>query len=201
MPHIDYYFATISPYTYLAGMRFEEVAQKHGATITYKPLDLPALFSRTGGVLPKDRPQGRREYRAQELTRAAKKVDMAFNLAPAFWPTNMAPSSYAVIAAQSAGGGDLGVLVHALTRACWAEEKNIAEDAVIEAALQEAGFDPGLASSGLLAGAEAYAANLEDAVTAGVFGAPFYIVTDTDQRFWGQDRIDDLDAHLSGTLS
>ncbi len=198
MAHIDYYFATISPYTYLAGTRLEEVASKHGATITYKPLDLPTLFSRTGGVLPKDRPQGRREYRVQELGRAAKKTGLAFNIQPAFWPTNMAPSSYAIIAAQSEGGGDLGKLVHAMTRSVWADEKNIAEDEVIQACLSEAGFDPALADKGLLSGAETYAANLEEAVNAGVFGAPFYIVKDDDARFWGQDRVADLDAHLAG---
>lgn len=198
MPHIDYYFATISPYTYLAGGRFEAVAAKHAATVTYKPLDLPALFQRTGGVLPKDRPEGRKEYRVQELQRTAKKLDMPFNLAPAFWPTNMAPSSYAIIAAQKAGGGDLGKLVQLVTQACWAEEKNIADDDVIRGALESAGFDAGLAESGLLVGAETYAANLEEAVKAGVFGAPFYIVKDSDARFWGQDRIEDLDAYLSG---
>ena len=36
-------------------------------------------------------------------------------------------------------------------------------------------------------------------MNAGAFGAPFY-VTDDDQRFWGQDRLDDLDAYLSGDL-
>lgn len=200
MAQIDYFFATISPYTYLAGNRFEAVAAKHGAEVRYRPLDLPSLFQRTGGVLPKDRPQGRREYRVQELTRSARKLGLAFNLQPAFWPTNMAPSSYAIIAAQSAGGGDLGALVHAITRACWAEEKNIAEDAVIREALESAGFDPALSDTGMLSSAEEYAANLEDAVSAGVFGAPFYIVKETDQRFWGQDRIDDLDAHLAGEL-
>ena len=62
--------------------------------------------------------------------------------------------------------------------------------------LDQAGFDPNLANSGLLLGAEEYAANLEDAVTAGVFGSPFYI-TDDDQRFWGQDRLEMLDYVLS----
>lgn len=200
MAHIDYYFATISPFTYLAGMRLEAVAAKHSARVTYRPIDLPALFQRTGGTLPKDRPQGRKDYRAQELMRLAKKLDMPFNLTPAFWPTNMAPSSYAIIAAQNAGGGDLGALVHGLTKACWADEKNIAEDDVIRGALEAAGFDPSLAESGLLVGAETYAANLENAVNAGVFGAPFYIVTESDARFWGQDRIEDLDAHLAGAL-
>ena len=34
MAHIDYFFSTLSPYAYLAGTRLEEVAAKHGATIT-----------------------------------------------------------------------------------------------------------------------------------------------------------------------
>ena len=199
MPHIDYYFATISPYTYLAGLRLEEIAAKHGATITYKPVDILQQFARTGGQPPKDRHVSRQEYRAQELPRQAKKLGMDFNLKPAFWPTNMAPSSYAVIAAQNAGGGDLGKLVHAFTRAVWSEEKNIAEDDVIRACLTEAGFDPSLAESGLLVCAETYAQNLEDAVNAGAFGAPFYVVDDG-ARFWGQDRLDDLDLHLAGDL-
>jgi 2-hydroxychromene-2-carboxylate isomerase len=199
MPQIDYYFSTLSPYTYLAGNRFEEVAAKHGDSVTYKPLDVIALFGRTGGISPKDRHINRIEYRAQELERQARKYGMAFNLNPAHWPTNAAPSSYTIIAAQNAGGGNLGALVHAILRAVWVEEKDIAQEDVIKAALAEAGFDPTLSDSGLLTGAETYAANLEEAVDKGVFGAPFYIV-DGNQRFWGQDKIDDLDAHLEGSL-
>jgi len=199
MAHIDYFFATVSPFTYLAGTRLEQIAQQVGATISYKPLDVVALFGRTGGVPPKDRHVSRQEYRLQELARQGRKTGLAINLKPAFWPTNPAPSSYAIIAAQKAGGGDLGALVHGLTRACWAEERNIAEDEVIRGCLTAAGFDAGLADSGLLDSAETYAANLEEAVSRGVFGAPFYL-TDTDQRFWGQDRLDDLAAHLAGRL-
>ncbi|MEQ3707842.1 MAG: 2-hydroxychromene-2-carboxylate isomerase [Tateyamaria sp.] len=199
MAHIDYYFATLSPYTYLAGTRFEDVVAKHGATVTYKPLDIMALFSRTGGTPPKDRHPNRVEYRAQELPRQAKKLGMPLNLKPAHWPTNAAPSSYAIIAAQNAGGGDLGMLVHSVLRAVWAEEKDIAEDSVIKACLESAGFDSALADSGLLAGAETYARNLEEAVDNGAFGAPFYVVDDG-QRFWGQDKIEELDMHLSGKL-
>lgn len=199
MAHIDYFFSTLSPYAYLAGTRLEAVAAKHGAKITYKPLDVVALFGRTGGVPPKERHPSRQELRAQELTRQSRKLEMPLILQPAFWPTNAAPSSYAIIAAQNAGGGDLGKLAHSFLRAVWAEEQDISQDNVVRAKLADAGFDPGLADSGLLTGAETYAANLEEAASRGVFGAPFYI-TDTDQRFWGQDRIEDLDLHLSGKL-
>lgn len=197
MPHIDYFFGTLSPYAYMAGTRLEEIAAKYGATITYKPLDLVALFGRTGGTPPADRHESRKAYRLQELRRQSDKLGLALNLQPAHWPTNPAPSSYAIIAAQAAGGGDMGKLVHAIGRACWAEEKDIAEDSVVRACLEEAGFDPALAEKGLWTGADVYERNLEDAVNQGAFGAPFYI-TDDDQRFWGQDRLEDLDLHLGG---
>ncbi|TNJ48470.1 2-hydroxychromene-2-carboxylate isomerase [Phaeobacter sp. B1627] len=196
-PAIDYYFSTLSPFTYLAGQRLEEIAAKHGAEVTYKPLDIMSLFARTGGTPPKDRHPSRQAYRLVEMERQAARTGLPLNLKPAHWPTNAAPSSYAIIAAQKAGGGDLGALVHATLRAVWAEDREIAEDSVVRSLLEGAGFDPGLADSGLLTGAEIYAQNLEEAVKAGVFGAPFYITQDG-ATFWGQDRLDDLDWHLSG---
>ena len=195
MAHIDYYFTGLSPYTYLAGTGLEEVAARHGASITYKPVDIMGLFSRTGGTPPPERHPNRQEYRLQDLARGAAMADLPINLKPAFWPTNPAPSAYAMIAAQEAGGGDMGRLVHSVARACWAEDRNIAEDDVIRDCLSGAGFDPDLADRGLLSGAETYSRNLEDAYAAGVFGAPFY-VTDDDQRFWGHDRLGHLDWAL-----
>lgn len=198
MAHIDYFFATLSPYAYLAGNRLEEIAAKHGATITYKPFDLISGFGRTGGQPPKDRHPSRQEYRAMELTRQAKKLGMPFKLQPAFWPTNGAPSSYAIIAAQ-AEGGDVGKLCQLIMHAVWAEDRDIAQDDVVRDCLAKAGFDPALADKGLLQGADTFARNLEEAVERGVFGAPFYIVDDG-QKFWGQDRLEDLDLHLAGSL-
>lgn len=199
MAHIDYYLFPLSPFTYLAGDRLEQVAERHGATITYKPFDLMTAFGRTGGTPLGQRPPARLEYRAMDLERTARRLGMPLNVKPAHFPTNPAPASFAIIAAQKAGGGDLGALVRAMLRACWAEEKDLADDAVVKECLAETGFDPGLADSGLLTGAEIYERNLEEAVAAGVFGAPFYI-TDDGQRFWGQDRLEDLDLHLSGAL-
>jgi len=196
MAHIDYYLSVLSPYCYLAGTRLEGIAERAGTVVRYKPLDVRALFAQTGGVGPKDRHPNRMAYRAQELQRQSAKLGLPLNMQPAFWPTNPAPASYAVIAAQDAGGGDLGGLVHGLMRACWAEERDIAQDDVIGACLVDNGFDAGLTMTGMLAGAETYARNLDESVAAGAFGAPFY-VTEQDQRFWGQDRLEDLAAALA----
>lgn len=199
MRHIDYYFSTMSPYTYLGGTRLESIAARHGASLRYRPLDVMALFDRTGGVRPADRHPARKAYRLQELRRQSAKAGLPLNIQPMFWPANSAPSSYAIISAQKAGGGDLGALVHAFTRAVWAEERDISQDDTIRAILSAAGFDPALADRGMLAAAEEYTRNLEDAVSDNVFGAPFYVV-DRTEHFWGQDRLDDLDAWLAGGL-
>ena len=196
MASIDYYFGTLSPFAYLAGDRLEQIAAKYGATIAYKPLDMIQLLERSGGTPLARRPPARVAYRAQELQRLAAVLKMPLNLTPAYFPVNMAPSSYAIIAAQ-AEGGNVGALVQSVMRAVWSEEKDISDDAVLKEILSANGFDPALTDKGLFVGAETYGRNLEQALEAGVFGSPFYIVKETDQRFWGQDRLDFLDQHLA----
>ncbi|MDO5606331.1 MAG: 2-hydroxychromene-2-carboxylate isomerase [Paracoccus sp. (in: a-proteobacteria)] len=197
MATIDYYFGTISPWAYLAGNRLEQLAHEFRAAINYRPLDLMQLFPRTGGLPLAERHESRKDYRLQELPRWAAYLRMPINLHPAHFPVNMAPSSYAIIAAQAAGGGDTGALVQGFLRAVWAEDRDISDDGVIRDVLSQAGFDPALADKGLFIGAEQYARNLEDAVAAGVFGAPFYILRETGQKFWGQDRLSFLADHLA----
>lgn len=198
MTQIDYFFAPMSPFCYLAGDRLEAIAARHGATIRYIPINAPALFPRTGGQVLAERHDSRKAYRLQELRRTAAKRGVRLDLQPFFFPVNPAPASYAIIAAAKVGGGDLGGLVQAFPRAVWAEGRDIADDETVRDLLVKYGFAANIADRFMLEAAETYMANLEEAVARGVFGVPFYIVGD--ERFWGQDRLDDLDLHLSGKL-
>lgn len=194
MAAIDYYFSTISPWAYLAGDRLEQIAARHGASITYRPLDMMQLFDRTGGQRPQDRHPARLAYRNQDLPRVAAHLGMPIRLDVPM--TNMAPSSYAVIAAQE-GGADVGALVQGILAARFVDGRDVADDAVIRDVLAATGHDPAIADRGLFTGAEIYGRNLERAVAAGVFGSPFYIVAESGEMFWGQDRLDYLDRHLA----
>lgn len=196
MAQIDYFFAVMSPFVYLAGDRLEAIAARQGATVRYVPIDAPALFPRTGGQVLAERHESRKAYRLQELARWSKRLGMKLDLQPFFFPVNPAPASYAIIAAQAAGGGDLGALVRAFPRAVWAEGRNIADDGVVKAILAENGFDPAVADRGMFTAADVYVRNLDEAVARGVFGVPFYIVGE--ERFWGQDRLELLEDHLAG---
>lgn len=196
MAQIDYFFAVMSPWVYLAGDRLERIAERQGATVRYIPLDAPALFPRTGGQVLAERHESRKAYRLQELARWSRKLGMKLDLQPFFFPVNPAPASYAIIAAQAAGGGDLGALVRAFPRAVWAEGRNIADDEVVKAILAENGFDPAVADRGMFMAADVYVRNLDEAVARGVFGVPFYVVDE--EKFWGQDRLELLEEYLAG---
>jgi 2-hydroxychromene-2-carboxylate isomerase len=202
MPQIDYFFTVLSPYVYLAGDRLSGIAARHGAEVRYLPLHFGNLAARMGGVAMTDASPARKAWYDQDLARQAAKQGLAIQLKPAFWPTNPAPASYAVISAQAhvqkGGAGDLAGFVVALSRAVWAEERNIAEAEVLAEIMQAYGFDPAIADRGMFTAADIYASNLEEACARGVFGVPFYMVGEA--RFWGQDRLDDLDLHLAGKL-
>ncbi len=195
MVQIDYFFTVVSPWVYLAGDRLEQIAARQGAKVRYVPLDAAALFPRTGGQVLAERHESRKAYRLQELARWSKRLGAKLDLHPAYFPVNPAPASYAIIAAEAAGGGDLAGLVQAFPRAVWAEGRNIADDAVVKAIMAENGFDPAIADRGMFMAADVYVRNLDEAVARGVFGTPFYVVGE--ERFWGQDRLEMLEEHLA----
>ena len=114
---IDYYCFPLSVFSYFAGMRLEEIAARHGAEITYKPVELPRIFAETGTPPVKDRHESRRRYRLQDIARLAGTTGLPVNPQPRHWPTNAVPACVAVITAQNAGGGDVGALLHGLLRA------------------------------------------------------------------------------------
>ncbi|MCY4259394.1 MAG: 2-hydroxychromene-2-carboxylate isomerase [Rhodobacteraceae bacterium] len=201
MTTITYYFSPLSPFSYLAGTRLEDLAEEFSATIAYRPFDIMALFAKTGGVPPKQRHPSRQAYRLAELKRLSVLNDLPITLAPRHWPTDPVPASLAIIAAATSpeSRGSTGALVHDLMARCWAREQDIADSNVINDCLTTAGFDPAAVLPAGDAAAAAYARNTESALADGVFGAPSYILDG--HLFWGQDRLGHLRAMLEGRFS
>ena len=48
---IVYYFWTISDWAYFGGERLEALSHQYGVPIDYRPVDLPKVYARTGGIL------------------------------------------------------------------------------------------------------------------------------------------------------
>ncbi len=194
MRTIDYYLFTLSPFCYLAGERLEAMARKHDVRISYRPFQLMRVFAETGTPLPKDRHPSRQAYRLQELSRVAEMNGIPINLQPAHWPTDPLPSCHAIIIAGEVGGGNIGGLVHAILRACWAEDKDISEHDILAECLEQNGFPEEIVTGDTAEASKIFKRFTDEALERGVFGAPSYLVGD--QLFWGQDRLPYLDAWL-----
>jgi 2-hydroxychromene-2-carboxylate isomerase len=197
---IDYYDSMSSPWTYLGHQRFLELARRFGLTVDHKPMDLLKVWSVSGGLPLKQRAVQRQAYRHQELRRWRELLGIPCNLEPAFHPVADRRACYLAIAAMRAGL-DWAKLTHALLRAVWVEERNIADHPTLIAIAGENGMD----GKALLAATDTaevqaeYQANTDTAIAIGVFGAPTYVFDG--ELFWGQDRLDMLEWRLQQKLA
>ena len=158
MAQIDYFYSLMSPFTYLAGDQLERIAARHGVGIVYRPADLGKVLGETGGLPVPKRHPFRQEYRLQELRRLSERAGMTLNIQPAFWPVDPTRASQAVLAVASAGG-DAGTLSQAFLRACWAEERNVADPVTLSDILAENGHDAAALAGAIDAAAAQYQEN------------------------------------------
>ena len=199
-PVIDYYLSPVSPWTYLASTRFRELAEKHNATVNLYLVDLGKVFPVSGGLpLPKRAPQ-RQAYRLQEMARFSRYLGQPLIAQPKHFPPS---SSFAGLVMAAARANlmitDALRATELIMTQLWAHDKDIGNEGVLVAALTKAGFDGDALVNDAKANIDDYAAAIssdtDQAIAANVFGAPTFIVDG--EVFWGQDRLDLLDWHLS----
>jgi carboxymethylenebutenolidase len=83
----------------------------------------------------------------------------------------------------------------AVLAAVWVQERDIADASVLQAILQEQGIAADRWQAARAPAAQdAYMAYTRQAMDAGVFGAPSYVVDG--EIFWGQDRLEFLQRRL-----
>jgi len=188
---VDYYFTTISPWSFLGHERFAALAAKHGATVNVKPVDYGRIFPASGGVPLKQRAPQRQAYRLVELRRWRDHFGVAINIEPKHFPVPADGAACLIIATDLAHGAAAAMdMALALYRACWVEERNVSDAATLRAVAREQGRD----ADRLLGDAAAQAARAKfdaytrEAIDRGVFGAPTYVIDG--EPFWGQDRLE-----------
>ncbi len=195
---IDYYFSPQSPYVYLGHARFTEIAARHGAQVNLKPCDLGKVFATSGGLPLAQRPPQRQAYRLIELARWRDYLGVPLNLEPRYFPVSGDAASRLIIAARLAHGTARAMaLLGTIGQALWAQERNIADAATLAELADRLDLDGAalLKASEGQGVQEEYARHTQDAISAGVFGAPWYVYDG--QPYWGQDRLDFLDRALA----
>ncbi len=194
---VDYYFTPSSPWAYLGHDRLLRIAAQAGASVQPRPVDYGKIFPVSGGVPLKQRAAQRQAYRFAELKRWRAHLDLPLTLEPRFFPVNADPANHLLASALSFGADATLRLAGALMRACWAEERNIADEATLVTIATASGLDGSalMTASHGEAASTAYAQFTQQAIDAQVFGAPTYV--SNGEMFWGQDRLDFLERALA----
>lgn len=187
---IDYYFTPQSPWTYFGHARFADMARKAGATVRVLPADYGKIFPISGGLPLGQRAPQRQAYRLMELKRFSESLQLPLHIKPAFFPVAGDDAARLIVAVDQQDGAEVAMrLSGAVFKAVWAEERNIADTAVLTQLLKEQGLSAErLAQSRSPEVQQRYEANTQQAIETGVFGAPSYLIDG--EIFWGQDRLE-----------
>lgn len=194
---VDYYFTPQSPWTYLGHERFARIASAAGATIRVLPIDLGGkVFPISGGLPLGQRAPQRQAYRLLELKRYSEYHGLPLNIKPKYFPVPGDDASRLIIAVDLHDGTQAAMKISgAISRALWVQERHIAAEKQLAELLVECGLSPErLEQSFSQAVQERYESNTAQAIVAGVFGAPSYVIDG--ELFWGQDRLDFVERRL-----
>jgi len=188
---IQFFLALTSPWTYLATPRVRALAAEHRVPLRFRPYDILSVFQQNGIKAVGDRPVPVQQNRLNELRRWRAHLGIELNLQPKHFPVNPTLSGKMLVSAL-AGPGDAPEFAWRVMRACWAEERDISDEATLSAIAADCGFD----GAELLAAVQrgdadsGFAKNTEDAIAGNVFGAPTFLFDG--ELYWGQDRIEFL---------
>lgn len=183
-----------SPWCYLAALRIEEIAARHGRAVEWRPVYLARLIDAIDGRRPLEANPAFLAWYKQDLRDWAARGGVTLRYHPRY-PLRPARALRAACYASTAGQG--GPFARAVLRAYWSEEADIEDLALLGRLGAEAGLEPAavVAATSDERWKAQLAANTEEAIAAGVFGLP--MVTAEGKLFFGNDRLDLLDEFLA----
>ena len=192
---IDFYFDFSSPYGYFAAMRIDELATRHGRQVRWQPY-LMGVAMKLTGAQPLVARNLVKDYAVRDLARTARLYGLPFAI-PTPFPVATVAAGRAFWWLNEQNTETSKMLAKALYRAYFADGRNIGEPSVVVDVATENDIDRGALEAALAN--DKVKGKLktvtDNAIAAGVFGSPFFIVDG--EAFWGNDRIGQIDEWLT----
>jgi 2-hydroxychromene-2-carboxylate isomerase len=193
---LEFWFEFASTYSYPAAMRVEDAARAAGVSFVWRPFLLGPVFGAQGwndspfNIYPV---KGR--YMWRDLERICAKLDVPFRRPSRFPRNGLLAARVALLGADAPWGADF---VRGIYRTNFADDRDIADQAVVSDVLDRVGADPRavLEAAQSPDNKDRLRRQTEDAIGLGIFGAPTFV--SRGELFWGNDRLEDaLDWHLA----
>lgn len=193
---VEFYYDFSSPYTYIASCRIEKICLDNSAELEWKPFLLGGLFNELG-MTPAREIDNKFAYIKEDTRDCAGYYGVEFKF-PDLFPLNSVKTMRGAFAA--AEQGKLAEYNHEMFRLYWTEGKDLNNENILRDALAALGIDPDwfIGRIGEQEIKDRLREETSKAARRGAFGAPTIFVGD--KMFWGNDRLDFVDAFLKGRL-
>ncbi len=185
---VEFFFDVASPYSYLASTQMHGLAQRTGASVAWRPFLLGGLFASIGNQAPAML-KPRAIYMSRDLHRWAGRYEVPLRW-PSRFPINTVKAQRMLLAIRDEkGDADCARLAAAFFGAYWADDRDVADLAVLTTIADEAGFDGGALAERTQDPAikEALKAATAEAEERGAFGAPTFFACG--EMYFGNDRL------------
>ncbi len=194
---IVFYLEFSSPYAYVAAQEIDELAERYGRQVLWRPVSLGHVWKAIG-YDPAAMPRQKRRYMAGDMIRSARLAGLPFTM-PETFPVN-ARLARLVFYRLNARDADLARrFALAVLNRYWGQGQDIttADDlAGIAAGLRIDTGEIEAAASDEAAKAAVIEAT-EAAVNDGCFGMPWFMLDG--EAFWGHDRLGQIEKRLQET--
>jgi 2-hydroxychromene-2-carboxylate isomerase len=193
-PAIEFYFDFSSPYGYLAAQRIDEIGDRHGRAVAWKPILLGAVFKTTRSEPLLGIPM-KGDYARIDLPRAARRLGVPFTL-PEPFPFMSVAACRAFYWLHDRDPATAKALARAVFRAAFGDGRDMGETAALLEVAGGLGVDAEPLAAALREPAvkDRLRAEVDAAIAKGVCGSPFVLVDG--EPFWGHDRLDQVDKWL-----
>jgi 2-hydroxychromene-2-carboxylate isomerase len=193
---IDFYFDFSSPYSYIANEWIGALAARHGRRVRRHAVLLGVTFQAAELKSPVAYPI-KREYSMRDFARSARFEGLPYQLPPVFpIPTQNAARIFWWLH-DTRGEEAAAAWATAGLRAVFTRGVVLSEPAALKALAAEEGLDPDEVER--VWNDPQWKSRLrkanDDAITAGMFGAPFFVVDG--EPFWGNDRKPQIERWLT----
>jgi len=184
---VDFYFEFSSPYGYIASRLADDLEQRIGRPLRWRPILLGPIFKLTGQApltqLPMKGP-----YAQKDFSRTARMHKLPYRH-PDKFPIGTVGACRAFYWMHDRDPAAARKLAKALYRAYFVDNRNIGDAEAVLRIAAETGLDPTALGSAIEDPAlkARVKGEVDAAIAAGVFGSPFFIADG--EPFWGVDRI------------
>ena len=192
---IEFWIALTSPASYLASLRIEDVARKHGRIVRWRPYNIREAFIEEG-IKPNVAYERKGAYSRRDWARTARFYGHDFKMPEPFRRSSVPAMAIAYWAEPIYGPEAFKRFCARVMAAYFTENRSIDDpDVLIELALAS-GFDGDDARAAIddPEANDAIEKVTKEALHKGIWGAPFMIVDG--EPFWGEDRLDQVDLWL-----